>query len=33
LVNEAALVAVLEAGKIAGGGLDVYENEPFIHPG
>src|SRR5881628_1627891 len=33
VVNEAALVAALEKGKIAGAALDVYENEPFIHPG
>ena len=33
VVNEAALVAALEAGKIAGAALDVYEKEPFIHPG
>ncbi len=33
VVDEAALVAVLEANKIAGAALDVYENEPFIHPG
>ena len=33
VVNEAALVAALEQGKIAGAALDVYENEPAIHPG
>jgi len=33
VVDEAALVYALESKKIAGAALDVYENEPFVHPG
>jgi glyoxylate reductase len=32
IVDEAALVRALQAKKIAGAGLDVYEEEPKVHP-
>jgi lactate dehydrogenase-like 2-hydroxyacid dehydrogenase len=33
VVDEAALVAALGAGRIVAAGLDVYEEEPRVHPG
>ncbi|MGQ0666786.1 MAG: 2-hydroxyacid dehydrogenase [Nitrospiraceae bacterium] len=33
VVDEDALVSALQAHRIAGAGLDVYEREPILHPG
>lgn len=33
VIDEAALVEALDRGHVASVGLDVYEDEPRIHPG
>ena len=32
IVNEEDLVSALRGGRLAGAGLDVFENEPQVHP-
>ncbi len=33
IINEGALVKALERGQVLAAGLDVFEQEPVVHPG
>lgn len=33
IIDEDALVKALDSGKVRSAGLDVFENEPKVHPG